>query len=104
MADFGYSVDRKPPYEKRPGGAELWWGTVKNFYRFESAAERRSIGVAIVFSERLKRTSARGAARYRSHTNDFALAVADRHRDIISRVDSGLSAALRRCDIERAGA
>ena len=104
LADFGYSVDRKPPYEKRPGGAELWWGTVKNFYRFESAAERRERGVASVVSERLKRTSAREAAWYLSRTNDFALAVADRKRDIIIRLDSDLDAALRRCDIERADA
>ena len=75
-----------------------------DFYRFASGAERRRRGVAGIVCERLKRTTAREAAWYLSRANDFALAVAERQRDIISRADSDLAAALRRWDIERADA
>ena len=95
LADLGYAADRTPPCEKRPNWAELWWDTVKNFYRVASDAERRDTGGSSTVSERLKRTSDREAAWYLSHTGDFALAVADRRYDVISRAAPDLYAALR---------
>ena len=51
-----------------------------------------------IVSERLDRTAPREAEGYMAHTHDFALAVADREYDAISRVDCDLAAALRKWD------
>ena len=96
LAEHGYSSDRTPPYEKRFNGTELWRASLKNFYRFASLGERKANGVMGIASERLGRTTPREAAGYMAHTNDFAIAVADRNYDAISRVDCDLAAALQK--------
>ena len=46
----------------------------------------------------MDRTSEREAAGYISHTNDFAVAVADRNYDVLSMIDADLIAALKKRD------
>ena len=96
LADLGFTDGLTPPYEKRFNGTELFRESVKNFYRSESLADRWLKGVMRIVSERLDRTNQGDDARYMARTHDFALAVADREYDAISRVDCGLAAALRR--------
>ena len=98
LAEHGFTSDRTHPYEKRFSGTELWWASVKNFYRFASLAERKEKGVMGIVSKRLGRTTPGEAAGYMAHANDFALAVTDRNYDAISRADCDLAAALRKWD------
>ena len=46
LAEYGFSTDATPPYEKRFSGTEIWRGAIKNFYRFPAASDRRDKGVA----------------------------------------------------------
>ena len=101
LEERGFSSERTPPYEKRFNGTELWWASVKNFYRFASLDERKAKGVMGIVTERLGRTTPREAAGYMAHTSDFALAVAARNYDAISRVDCDLADALQKWDDAR---
>ena len=103
LEDFGYSAHRAPPYGKRFNGAELWWGEVKNFYRFAQDAERWGRVASSIARVGMGRTSAREAAGRLSRER-FSLTVSGRQRHTISRVDSDIDAALRRWGIEKADA
>ena len=103
LAEYGFFTDRTPPYEKRFNGTELWWASVKNFYRFSSVSERKDKGVGGLVLGGMGRTSDREASGYITHTDDFALAVTDRDYDMLNRVDSDLAAALRKWDQSQGG-
>ena len=103
LSDYGFATDRAPPYEQRFNGAELWRDEIKNFYIFSSASDRRDKGVAGLVLERTGRTWGREASGYITHTEDFALAVADRRYEMLKRVDSDLVAALRKWDHAQGG-
>ena len=58
----GFTTDRMHPYEKRISGKDLWWASVRNFYRSASATERRTKGVIGIAPGRLDRTTESEAA------------------------------------------
>ena len=96
LARYGHSADRAPPCERRPNGAELWWAAVRNFYRSASATERRGKGGASILLGRANRDEGREAACFVSHTNDFAVDVADRNYDFLTMVDVDLVTAAKK--------
>ena len=72
---------------------------IKNCYRSPASAERREKGgAAAIILGRMDRASEREAAGYISHTDDFAVTVADTNYDFLSMVDADLVAALKKRD------
>ena len=65
---------------------------------FSPSTERREKGTSAIILGRMDRTGEREAAGYISHTNDFAVDVADRNYDFLSMVDADLVAALKKRD------
>ena len=103
LAEYGFATDRAPPYEKRFNGTELWWGAIKNFYRFPYAADRRDKGVAGLVLGRMGRTWGREDSCYITHTDDFAIAVTDRQYEMIIRADAAVVAALTKWGLAQGG-
>ena len=103
LAEYGFSTDRPPPYEKWFNGTELWWVAIKNYYRFPAASDRRDKGVAGLALGGMWRAGGREASGYIPHTDDFALAVADRQSEMLIRADADLEAALRKRDLAQGG-
>ena len=103
LAEYGFSTDRPPPYEKWFNGTELWWVAIKNYYRFPAASDRRDKGVAGPVLGRMGRAGSRESSGYISHTDDFPLAVADRQYEVLIRVDADLVASLRKLGLAHGG-
>ena len=63
---------------------------------FSPSTERREKGTSAIILGRMDRTGEREAAGYISHTNDFAVDVADRDYDFLRSVGVDLVTALKK--------